>query len=60
MQITNIYLGEAKYTDWGPNQNKKIFWPLEKIFQYEPDCDLVVLSRDQLAALASAPDTAGS
>lgn len=50
MQITDIHLGEAEYTDWGPKQDEKTFKLLEKIFDYEPDCDLVVLGGDQLTA----------
>ena len=50
MQITDIHLGEAEYTDWGPKQDEKTFRLLEKIFEYEPDCDLIVLGGDQLTA----------
>lgn len=50
MQITDIHLGEAEYTDWGPRQDEKTFALLEKIFDYEPDCDLLVLGGDQLTA----------
>jgi len=50
MQITDIHLGEAEYTDWGPEQDAKTFRLLEKIFEYEPDCDLIVLGGDQLTA----------
>lgn len=50
MQITDIHLGEAEYTDWGPKQDEKTFALLEKVFGYEPDCDLIVLGGDQLTA----------
>ena len=50
MQITDIHLGEAEFTDWGPKQDEKTFALLEKIFEYEPDCDLIVLGGDQLTA----------
>ena len=50
MQITDIHLGEAENTDWGPRQDEKTFRLLEKIFEYEPDCDLIVLGGDQLTA----------
>mmetsp|Transcript_24118 Transcript_24118/g.66862 ORF Transcript_24118/g.66862 Transcript_24118/m.66862 type:complete len:486 (-) Transcript_24118:242-1699(-) len=50
MQITDIHLGEAEYTDWGPRQDEKTFALLDKIFAYEPDCDLLVLGGDQLTA----------
>ena len=50
MQITDIHLGEAENTDWGPRQDEKTFRLLDKIFEYEPDCDLIVLGGDQLTA----------
>lgn len=50
MQITDIHLGEAEYTEWGPKQDGKTFRLLDKIFEYEPDCDLIVLGGDQLTA----------
>ena len=50
MQITDIHLGEAEYLDWGPKQDEKTFALLDKIFDYEPDCDLLVLGGDQLTA----------
>jgi hypothetical protein len=50
MQITDIHLGEAEYTDWGPRQDEKTFRLLESIFEHEPDCDLIVLGGDQLTA----------
>lgn len=50
MQITDIHLGEAEYTAWGPKQDENTFRLLEKIFEFEPDCDLIVLGGDQLTA----------
>ncbi len=50
MQITDIHLGEAEFTDWGPRQDEKTFRLLQKIFEYEADCDLIVLGGDQLTA----------
>jgi 3',5'-cyclic AMP phosphodiesterase CpdA len=49
MQITDIHLGEAESTDWGPEQDRKTFKLLHKMFHYEQP-DLVVLGGDQLTA----------
>jgi hypothetical protein len=42
MQITDIHLGEAEYTDWGPEQDRKTMKLLNQMFEYEKP-DLIVL-----------------
>jgi len=49
MQITDIHLGEAEFTDWGPAQDEKTMKLLDKMFEYEKP-DLIVLGGDQLTA----------
>ena len=49
MQITDIHLGEAEYTDWGPLQDQKTMLLLDTIFAIEKP-DLIVLGGDQLTA----------
>jgi predicted MPP superfamily phosphohydrolase len=49
MQITDIHLGEAEYTDWGPEQDRKTMKLLNQMFEYEKP-DLIVLGGDQLTA----------
>ncbi|MGK3736163.1 MAG: putative MPP superfamily phosphohydrolase [Bacillariaceae sp.] len=49
MQITDIHLGEAEYTDWGPEQDRKTMKLLNQMFEYEKP-DLIVLGGDQITA----------
>lgn len=50
MQITDIHLGEAEDTDWGPEQDAKTWKMLEKILTLYEQPDLIVLGGDQLTA----------
>ena len=53
MQITDIHLGEAENTDWGPLQDVKTFQLLDRMLSLlEPSntIDLIVLGGDQVTA----------
>lgn len=50
MQITDIHLGEAEDTDWGPRQDQATFRLLEKMLDEYETPDLIVLGGDQLTA----------
>lgn len=50
MQITDIHLGEAEDTDWGPQQDEKTFNLLAKMLDEYETPDLLVLGGDQLTA----------
>ena len=49
LQLTDLHLGEATFTDWGPEQDRKTFRVLDTIIPLEHP-DLIVLSGDQLTA----------
>ena len=49
LQLTDLHLGEATFTDWGPEQDRKTFRLLDTIIPLERP-DLIVLSGDQLTA----------
>jgi len=49
VQIADIHLGEAADTEWGPEQDRKTWQALDRIFSYE-NADLIVLTGDQLTA----------
>jgi hypothetical protein len=50
MQITDIHLGEAEDTDWGPQQDQKTFRLLAKMLGEFETPDLLILGGDQLTA----------
>jgi hypothetical protein len=50
MQITDIHLGEAEDTDWGPLQDEKTFRLLARMLDEYETPDLLVLGGDQLTA----------
>jgi predicted MPP superfamily phosphohydrolase len=50
MHITDIHLGEAQDTDWGPEQDRKTWTLLDKILLKYEHPDLIVLGGDQLTA----------
>jgi len=51
MQITDIHLGEAESTAWGPEQDRKTFKLLDEMLStLEPNVDLIVLGGDQVTA----------
>lgn len=49
LQVTDIHLGEAPDTDWGPEQDRKTWSVLDAVINAE-NPDLIVLSGDQLTA----------
>jgi DNA repair exonuclease SbcCD nuclease subunit len=49
LQITDIHLGEAEDTLWGPEQDRKTWIVLDKVLTMESP-DLIVLGGDQLTA----------
>ena len=49
LQLTDIHLGEATFTDWGPEQDRKSLLVLDSVIPAEKP-DLIVLSGDQLTA----------
>ena len=49
LQVTDIHLGEAPDTDWGPEQDRKTWSVLDAVINAETP-DLIVLSGDQLTA----------
>jgi Calcineurin-like phosphoesterase len=49
LQLTDIHLGEAANTDWGPRQDTKTWHLLDRVIRMEKP-DLIVLSGDQLTA----------
>ena len=49
LQIADIHLGEAEDSNWGPEQDRKTFAVMDKLFHFESP-DLIVLSGDQLTA----------
>ena len=50
VQITDIHLGEAEDTDWGPEQDRKTWSVIDSVLRKESPFDLIVLSGDQLTA----------
>jgi Calcineurin-like phosphoesterase len=51
MQITDLHLGEAEDTEWGPQQDYKTWKLLDKMLtKWEQHPDLIVLGGDQLTA----------
>jgi|UPI000581A88A DNA repair exonuclease SbcCD nuclease subunit len=52
LQLTDLHLGENAWEEWGPEQDRKTYQALSRIFIHEhPNTiDLVVLSGDQLTA----------
>jgi hypothetical protein len=51
MQITDIHLGEAENTDWGPEQDYRTWNLLHKMLtKYESSTNFIVLGGDQLTA----------
>ncbi|KAG7345822.1 calcineurin-like phosphoesterase [Nitzschia inconspicua] len=49
MQLTDIHLGEAEDTDWGPYQDYQTWRLLDTLMSYERP-DLIVLGGDQITA----------
>lgn len=49
LQVTDMHLGEAENTDWGPQQDVWSFLLLDALMEYEKP-DLIILSGDQLTA----------
>jgi predicted MPP superfamily phosphohydrolase len=47
MQLTDMHLGEAQFSDWGPQQDVKTYSLLSSLIPYEAP-DLLLLSGDQL------------
>jgi Calcineurin-like phosphoesterase len=51
LQIADIHLGEASWTDWGPEQDRKTWLALDKLLTNDNEQpDLIVFSGDQLTA----------
>jgi 3',5'-cyclic AMP phosphodiesterase CpdA len=54
LQIADLHLGEAEYTAWGPEQDRKTWRALDRLItaeqQSDDPLDLIVLSGDQLTA----------
>ena len=47
MQLTDMHLGEAQFSDWGPQQDNKTYNLLSSLIPYETP-DLIILGGDQL------------
>lgn len=50
VQITDIHLGEAQDTDWGPEQDASTWKAIDAVLKHEDPVDLIVLGGDQLTA----------